>query len=142
MELSNLTEKIIGCAYKVYNILGFGFLESVYENALAIELKKTGFKIEKKPIKVFYEGEVVGNFKADIIVNDLIIVELKSVASIIKEFEVQLVNYLTATIKPVGLLLNFGPKKVEIKRKVRILPKKNNPVNLCYPVILSKNIVI
>ena len=124
MELSNLTEKIIGCAYKVYNILGFGFLESVYENALAIELKKTGFKIEKKPIKVFYEGEVVGNFKADIIVNDLIIVELKSVASIIKEFEVQLVNYLTATIKPVGLLLNFGPKKVEIKRKVRILPKK------------------
>ena len=125
MELANLTEKIIGCAYKVYNTLGFGFLESVYENALSIELKKSGFNIEKqKPIKVFYEGEVVGNLKADIIVNDLIILELKSAASIIKGFEVQLVNYLTATIKPVGLLLNFGPKKVEIKRKVRILPKK------------------
>ncbi|MDW7682001.1 MAG: GxxExxY protein [bacterium] len=125
MELASLTEKIIGCAYKVYNTLGFGFLESVYENALAIELRKTGFTVEKqKPIKVFYEGIVVGNFKADIIVNDLIIIELKSVESIVKEFEVQLVNYLTATVKPVGLLLNFAPHKVEVKRKVRILPDR------------------
>ena len=125
MEFANLTEKIIGCAYNVYNTLGFGFLESVYKNALAIELKKAGLRIEKqKPIKVFYEGEIVGKFNADIIVNDLIIIELKSATSIVKEFEVQLVNYLTATIKPVGLLLNFGPKKVEIKRKVRVLPPK------------------
>jgi GxxExxY protein len=125
MEFSSLTEKIIGCAYKVYNTLGFGFLESVYENALTIELKKAGFKFERqKSIKVFYEGEIVGNFKADIIVDDLIILELKSVQNIVTEFEVQLVNYLTATMKPVGLLLNFGPKKVEIKRKVRVLPKK------------------
>jgi len=125
MEFSNLTEKIIGCAYKVYNTLGFGFLESVYERALIIELKKAEFNIEsQKPIKVFYEGEVVGNFKADIIVDNLIIIELKSVQNIVTEFEVQLVNYLTATIKPVGLLLNFGPKKVEIKRKVRVLPQK------------------
>lgn len=125
MEYKDLTEKIIGCAYKVYNTLGFGFLESVYENALTIELQKTGLKVEKqKQIKVFYEGEVVGNFRADIIVNDLIVLELKSVESILKEFEVQLVNYLVATIKPVGLLLNFGPKKVEVKRKVRILAPK------------------
>jgi len=125
MEFKELTEKIIGLSYKVYNTLGFGFVESVYENALAIELKKAGFKIEKqKPIKVYYEGEPVGNFKADIIVNDLIILELKSVQTIIKEFEVQLVNYLTATLKPVGLILNFGPQKVDIKRKVRVLPKQ------------------
>jgi GxxExxY protein len=125
MELANLTEKIIGCAFKVYNTLGFGFLESVYENALAIELRKTGFVVEKqKPIQVFYEGAVVGNFKADLIVDDIIIIKLKSVENMVKEFEVQLVNYLTATVKPVGLLLNFAPQKVEVKRKVRILPEK------------------
>jgi GxxExxY protein len=123
MELANLTEKIIGCAYKVYNTLGFCFLESVYGNALLIELKKMGFKVEEqKLIQVFYEGEVVGNFRADIVVDDLIILELKSVEAIIKQHEVQLVNYLTATFKPVGLILNFGPQKVEVKRKVRILP--------------------
>ena len=100
-------------------------MESVYENALVIELKKAKLRIEKqKPIMVFYEGEIGGNFKADIIVVDLVILELKSVAGIVKEFEIQLVNYLTATIKPVGLLLNFGPSKVEIKRKVRVLPPK------------------
>ncbi|MFZ5518660.1 MAG: GxxExxY protein [Candidatus Zhuqueibacterota bacterium] len=125
MELASLTEKIIGCAYNVYNMLGFGFLESVYENALTIELKTMGFAVERqKPIKVYYEGVVVGNFKADIIVDELIIIELKSVEKIVKEFEVQLVNYLTATIKPVGLLLNFSPHKVEVKRKVRILPDR------------------
>ena len=125
MEFSDLTERIIGCAYKVYNTPGFGFFESVYENALMIELKKAGFNFENQiPIRVYYEGEIVGNFKADIIVDDLIIIELKSVQNIVTEFEVQLVNYLTATMKPVGLLLNFGPKKVEIKRKVRVLPKK------------------
>ena len=125
MEFKEITEKIIGCAFKVYNTLGFGFLESVYENSLAIELKKAGFKVEKqKPIEVYYDGELVGRFKADIIVNDLIILELKSVRKILKEFEVQLVNYLTATIKPVGLILNFGPERVEVKRKVRILPDR------------------
>jgi GxxExxY protein len=121
MELASLTEKIIGCAYNVHNTLGFGFWESVYENALAIELRKTGFAVEKqKPIKVFYEGVVVGNFKADIIVDDLIIIELKSVENIVKEFKVWLVSHLAATVKSVGLLLNFAPQKVEVKRKVRI----------------------
>ena len=125
MEFQELTEKIIGFSYKVYNTLGYGFLESVYENALSIELKRAGFKIQRQiPIKVFYEGELVGRFKPDIIVNDEIILELKSVQTIIKEFEVQLVNYLTATGKPVGLVLNFGPKKVEVKRKVRVLPEQ------------------
>ena len=123
MKYEDLTEKIIGCAYKVYNTLGFGFLESVYENALVIELKKAGFRAEQQyPIDVYYDGECVGAFKADVIVNELIILELKSVQVIRKEFEVQLVNYLTATMKPVGLILNFGPKKVDVKRKVRILP--------------------
>jgi GxxExxY protein len=125
MEFKDLTEKIIGISYKVYNTLGFGFVESVYENALAIEFKRAGFKIERQiPINVYYEGELVGKFKPDIIVNDVIILELKSVQAIVKEFEVQLVNYLTATGKPVGLVLNFGPKKVEVKRKVRVLPEE------------------
>ena len=124
MEFEKQTEKTISCAYDVYNVLGFGFLESVYENALAIELKEAGFNVEKqKPIEVYYAGEQVGMFRADIIVDDLIILELKSVQRIPKEFEVQLVNYLTATMKPVGLILNFGPKRVEVKRKVRILPQ-------------------
>ncbi|MEE9170585.1 MAG: GxxExxY protein [bacterium] len=123
MEHAKLTEEIIGCAYKVYNELGFGFLESVYENALVIELTKSGLSVEQqKPIDVFYQRERVGAFKADVIVNDPIIVELKSVQMLAREFEVQLVNYLTATMKPVGLLINFGPKKVEVKRKIRLLP--------------------
>ena len=123
MECMELTQRIIGAAYKVYNTLGFGFLESVYERCLLIELKKAGLQAEhQKPINVYYRAELVGEFRADIIVNDRIILELKSVQAIRKEFEVQLVNYLTATLKPVGLLLNFCPKKVEVKRKVRVLP--------------------
>ncbi|MFQ5605672.1 MAG: GxxExxY protein, partial [bacterium] len=109
-----------------------------YENALAIELRKAGFKIQKQmPIKVFYEGEVVGKFKADRVVNEVMILELKSVQTIIKDFEVPLVNYLTATGKPVGLLLNFGPKKGEVKRKVRVLPGEESSCKFglsCYPV--------
>ncbi|MFH1772298.1 MAG: GxxExxY protein [Candidatus Omnitrophota bacterium] len=122
MEHKDLTEKIIGCAYKVYNSIGYGFLESVYEKSLLIELEKKGLKAEsQQPIKVYYEGKIVGDFKADIIVEDLVIIEIKSVRKLIKEFEVQLVNYLTATHKPVGLLINFAESKVEIKRRTRIL---------------------
>jgi len=134
MQYEELTEKIIGCAYKVYNKLGYGFLESVYEKALMIELKIAGLRNEnQKPIKVYYEDEIVGDFKADIVVEDTVIIEIKSVRRIIKEFEVQLVNYLTATGKPVGLLLNFGEKKVDIKRKVRTF-KDKYPVNPVNPV--------
>ena len=117
-----MTETIIGCAYRVYNKMGFGFLESVYEKCLLIELHKSGLDTEsQKPITVYYEGEIVGEFVADIIVNDAIIVELKSVRRIIKAHEVQLVNYLVATGKSVGLILNFGERKVEVKRKVKDL---------------------
>ena len=123
MEYGELTERIIGCAYRVFNKMGFGFLESVYEKCLLIEMRKAGLDTEsQKPITVYYDGEVVGEFLADIIVNDAVIIELKSVRRIIKSHEVQLVNYLVATGKPVGLILNFGERKVEIKRKVKACP--------------------
>jgi GxxExxY protein len=122
MEYRELTEKIIGCAYRVYNRMGFGFLESVYEKCMLIELEKAGLDPDsQKPIKVYYDDEIVGDFVADIIVNDTIILELKSVRRIIRAHEVQLVNYLVATRKSVGLLLNFGERKVDVKRKIRIL---------------------
>jgi GxxExxY protein len=122
MEYDEITETIIGCAYRVYNKMGFGFLESVYEKCLLIELRKADLETEtQKPITVHYDGEVVGEFVADIMVNDAVIIELKSVRKIIKAHEVQLVNYLVATGKPVGLILNFGERKVEIKRKVKDL---------------------
>ena len=104
MEYEKLTEKIIGCAYRVYNKLGFGFLESVYEKCLMIELRKEGIKAESQAaIVVRYADEVVGEFVADVVVEGTIMV---------------------ATGKDVGLLLNFGQKKVEVKRKVRKLRKR------------------
>ncbi len=122
MQYEELTEKIIGCAYRVYNKMGFGFLESVYEKCLLIELKKEGLQAEsQKDIAVNYENEVVGEFKADIVVEDTIILELKSVKQITQAYEVQLVNYLVATGRPVGLILNFSEQKVEVKRKVKDL---------------------
>ena len=121
MEQEALTEKIIGCAYRVYNKTGFGFLESVYEKCLMIELKKAGLIAESQvPIQVTYNGEVVGEFVADILVEGVIL-ELKSVKRIVRAHEIQLVNYLTATHKEVGLILNFAETKVEVKRKVRDL---------------------
>jgi GxxExxY protein len=123
MEYKELTEKIIGCAYRVYNKMGFGYLESVYEKCMLIELRKAGFDIEsQKPIRVQYDGEVVGDFIADILVNDTAILELKSVRKLVEAHEVQLVNYLVATGKPVGLLINFGETRVAVKRKVKDLP--------------------
>ncbi|RMG24995.1 MAG: GxxExxY protein [Methanobacteriota archaeon] len=123
MKYEELTEKIIGCAYRVYNRMGFGFLESVYEKCLQIELQKVGLKAQfQHPITVYYEGQVVGEFVADILVEDKIIVELKSVRHLTIAHEVQLVNYLAATQKDVGLIINFGEKKVEVKRKWRELP--------------------
>ena len=122
MEYKNVTETIIGCAYRVYNKMGFGFLESVYEKCLLIELLKAGLDAEsQKPITVYYDDEIVGEFVADIIVNDTVILELKSVRRVVKAHEVQLVNYLVATGKPIGLILNFGGSKVEVKRKVKDL---------------------
>ncbi|MTI83634.1 MAG: GxxExxY protein [Firmicutes bacterium] len=127
MEHKELTEKIIGCAFKVYNKMGFGFLESVYEKCLLIELAKADLSAEaQKLITVYYEDQVVGEFIADIIVEDTIILELKSVTQIVRAHEVQLVNYLTGTGKSVGLILNFSPQKLEIKRKYKAYkPQKN-----------------
>ncbi len=122
MEYEEITRKIIGCAYRVYNTMGFGFLESVYEKCLVIELKKAGLKVKPQVcIPVKYAGESVGDFAADLVVEETIIVELKSVQRLIKAHEIQLVNYLVATGIPVGLLINFGETRAEVKRKVRQL---------------------
>ena len=119
MKNQALTQRIIGCAFNVHNTLGAGFLEQVYENALRIELTKQRLRVKQQaPIEVFYEGQVVGNYYADLWVEGRVIVELKAVRSLSKAHEVQLVNYLTATGVDTGLLLNFGPS-VEIKRKFR-----------------------
>ncbi|MCI0447967.1 GxxExxY protein [bacterium] len=119
MEQEELTKKIIGCAFKVHNKLGAGFLEKVYENALRIELRKEGLQVkQQEPINVFYEGEIAGEYFADLWVEDRVIVEVKAVQAFNKQHEVQLVNYLTATETDVGLLINFG-SSVEVKRKYR-----------------------
>ena len=113
-----LTERIIQCFYVVYNTLGYGFLENVYQNALYIELKKNGFTCEaQKDIKVYYDSQCVGNYRADLIVDNLIILELKAAEELNTAHALQLLNYLKATNYEVGLLLNFG-KKPEIRRKI------------------------
>ncbi|MBY0512355.1 MAG: GxxExxY protein [Gemmataceae bacterium] len=118
-----LTRQIIGCAYRVYNAMGHGFLESVYENCMLIELRRAGLRVENQhPIKVHYQGQVVGSFEADLFVEGVVIVELKSVSTLVKVHEVQLVNYLKATGIDTGLLLNFGLDRVEVRRKLRTLP--------------------
>ena len=125
MKKEDLTHQIIGCAYEVFNKLGFGFLESVYKKAMLIELESKKLKSEEeKPLKVYYNGHVVGDFFVDIFVEDEIIVELKSVENIVKAHEVQLVNYLNGIKKEIGLLINFGPTGVEVKRKYRQLEKR------------------
>lgn len=117
-KYSNLTTEIIKAYFKVYNMLGYGFLEKVYQNALYIELKGLGLIVEKqKKIEVYYGLHLVGEYYADLLVNELVIVELKASESLCEEHECQLVNYLKATNIEVGLLMNFG-KKPEFKRKV------------------------
>ncbi len=115
---SEITEKIIKAFFKVYNTLGYGFLEKVYENALIIELKKMGFHISQQyNIKVYYDGKIVGDYFTDIIVDNDVIVELKAAEGLREEHKTQLINYLKATDKEVGLLLNFG-KTPEFKRAI------------------------
>ena len=112
-----LTERIINIFYRVYNKLGYGFLEKVYENAMMLDLKKEGIPaVTRSPIKVFYDGEVVGEYFADIIVADKVIVEIKAGSRLVEENEAQLLNYLKATNIEVGLLLSFGAKP-EVRRK-------------------------
>jgi GxxExxY protein len=115
---TEITEKLIKAFYKVYNTLGYGFLEKVYENALFFELRAGGLFVEKqRSIKVYYQEQLVGEYYADLIVNNLVIIELKAAENLCEEHEFQLINYLKATEIEVGLLLNFG-KKPEFKRKV------------------------
>lgn len=121
-----LTNKIIGIFYRVYNVLGFGFLEKVYENALAYEFKKEGLSFLKQaPICVLYEGEVMGKYFADFVVEGKVIVEVKADKFLGEDSEKQLLNYLRATGLEVGLVLGFG-KKADIKRKVFESAKSND----------------
>ncbi|MFN0110313.1 MAG: GxxExxY protein [Blastocatellia bacterium] len=123
-----ITEAIIGCAYTVHNELRPGFLEKVYENALRKEITKKGLKvIQQADIKVWYDGEVVGVYSADLWVEDRIIVELKAAQSLVKDNEMQLVHYLTATKVETGLLINFGSSSVQIKRKYRVYKPPSKP---------------
>ena len=117
----DLCGQVIGAAMKVHSTLGPGFLESVYQNALIWELRKAGLRSEaEKPISVHYDGQLVGAFTADVLVDDAVIVELKAVQTLAKAHEVQLVNYLVATGFDEGLLLNFGAERLEFKKKFRL----------------------
>ena len=116
----DLTKRVIGASYQVYNTLGSGFLESVYEKSLAIELNKLEIRhVTQAPLQVMYDGHIVGDFLADILIEGELVIELKAVAKLATAHEVQLVNYLAATGLDIGLLLNFGPDKVDVKRKYR-----------------------
>jgi GxxExxY protein len=117
LKHSELTDKIIGTFYEVYNDLGFGFLESVYEEAMLIALQEKDLKVEQQvKIPVWFRGKKIGDFEADLVVNDLVIIELKAVNTIIEAHIAQLINYLRATEMEVGLVLNFG-QKAEFRRK-------------------------
>ena len=124
MEHEDLTHKIIGCAYKVFNQLGYGFLESIYRKAMIIELQKAGLAFEEEmPFEVYYDDIVIGKFSLDLFVENTIVVELKSVQSLLIEHELQLVNYLKGLRKDIGLLINFGPSGVGVKRKFKEFDK-------------------
>jgi len=115
---NDLTEQVLKAFYKVYNTLGYGFLEKVYVNALVLELKKMSIiAATQHPIQVNYDGSIVGEYYADLLINNSILVEVKASKSLTLENEAQLLNYLKATNIEVGLLLNFGPKP-EVKRKL------------------------
>lgn len=135
-DLSDLTRRIIGCAMTAHSTLGPGFLEDVYHNALVHELRKAGLSLEvKPPLKVLYDGVVVGAFFPDMIVDSRVILELKGIEQLAKAHEVQLVNYLTVTGIDIGLLINFGAVRLEFKRKYRRRkPDADNPVNPVNPV--------
>lgn len=119
MEVENaIARAIVHSFYKVYNSLGYGFLEKVYENAIAFELRQSGLIVQQQaPVDVFYAGVVMGAYFADLMVNDCVIIELKAVEYLKDEHEAQVLNYLKATKINLGLLLNFGPKP-QIKRKI------------------------
>ena len=121
-SVNKVTEQIINAAFAVSNALGNGFLEKVYENSLCIELKKRNIRFDQqKPVNVYYGDEVVGEYYADLLVEDIVVVELKTDNRIAETHEAQLIHYLKATNKKIGLLLNFANPKLEIKRMVNDL---------------------
>lgn len=125
MPINDLTEKVIGCAFTVSNALGAGFLEKVYENALAYELRHSGLEVvQQHPISVQYRGQVVGEYVADLFVDQRLIIEIKAVKGVDQVHIAQCINYLKATRHHVGLLLNFGKPKLEVKRLVHQLSEK------------------
>ena len=131
---SEITDKIIKAYFNVYNKLGYGFLEKVYENAMMIELSKFGFQCKRQyPISVFYDESNIGDYFADIIVNGLVIIELKATENLCPEHECQLINYLKATNLEVGLLLNFG-KEPQFKRKVFTNQYKDEKARIDYHI--------
>lgn len=120
MKDDSFTREIINAAFEVHNILGSGYYERVYENALKLELEMRGFKVEQQVlIPVFYKGHQIGEYRADLLINDQLIIELKAIENLTKANEVQLVHYLTGTKIDIGLLINFGSKSVQVKRKYR-----------------------
>ena len=126
MDFNDITYIINGAVFEVNKVLGSGFLEKVYENALVVEMRKQGLKVEaQKPIPVFYKGESIGDYFADLLVEDKVIIELKTVERLDKAHEAQLINYLKATGVTIGLLVNFKHQKAEIKRMV-LTPEGQN----------------
>jgi GxxExxY protein len=127
IQADPLTGKVIGEAMHVHRVLGPGFLESIYHNALLLRLRKLGLNVEsQKPLPVYFEGEIIGDFLTDLIVDDSLVLELKAVSALNSAHEVQLVNYLAATGHATGLLLNFGAKSLEVKRKSRTLTEASD----------------
>ena len=125
LPINDLTDQVIGCAYAVSNTLGAGFLEKVYENALVLELREVGLQvIQQHPIDVLYRNRVVGNYVADLLVDQRLIIEIKAVKALDDIHAAQCINYLRATHHHIGLLLNFGKPKLEVKRLVHQLPKQ------------------
>ena len=123
MITDEMSGNVIKCAYKVHNTLGAGFLEKVYENALAIELRKNGFEVAQQiNIPVFYNEIQVGDYYADLLVNNKLIIEVKAIENLQAKHEVQLVNYLAGTNLDIGLLIDFG-SSVKVKRKYRVYQK-------------------
>jgi GxxExxY protein len=124
-DMDELIDSINNCAMRIRRQLPQGYLEAVYKNAMVIELRKLGLPFEtEKPIKVFYDGISVGEYKADIIIDNRLILELKAVQNLCTAHEVQLVNYLTATGIDDGLLINFGGEKKDIRHKYRLYKKQ------------------
>ena len=125
MDVECLIRKVMDCAGNIRRQLGPGYLEAVYKNAMLVELRKNGLSYEvEKPINVYYDGILVGDYKADIVVENMLIIELKAVNSLHIAHELQLVNYLTATGVDNGLLINFGSEELQFKRKYRVYRKQ------------------